>query len=70
MRVELSSFEQADAFKLCNDAIDRGQADIAAVRNETAVDVRRAHVQARMLVEDVEDLHPGEGGLDAGMAQQ
>ncbi|MNY04161.1 hypothetical protein D3C86_1368200 [compost metagenome] len=69
VRIELSTFEQAGVLKLRDHAINRGQADIAVLRNEVAVDIRRAHVLVGVLIEEVQYLQSRESGFDACIAQ-
>lgn len=69
VRVELRALEQPGFLELRDHPVHRGQADVAAVGDQAAVEVRRAHVLARVLMEDVQDLQARIGGLDACIAQ-
>lgn len=62
---EVVTFEQAGLFELGEHAIDRGEANIHVFGDEQAIDVFRSQMAGLDLLEEIEDLEPREGCLQA-----
>ncbi len=58
------AFEQTGLFKLGQDAIDRGQANVHVLRQQHAIDVFCRHVPLRALLEEFENLEAGKSGFE------
>jgi len=71
--LEMVALEQAGLLELGQYAVHRGQADVHAVVEQVAIDVFGRDVAGNALlfelVEEVEDLESGEGGLEADVLE-
>jgi hypothetical protein len=64
-RFEVMALEEAGLFELGEDPIDGGQADIHVFGDQEAIDVFGGEMAILDLLEQVEDLEPREGCLEA-----
>jgi hypothetical protein len=67
--LKMMASDEARGLKLGQHAIDRGKANILVLLKQAAVNVLSIEVPVRAAGQNVENAHPGHGGLQAGAAQ-
>ncbi|MNR41666.1 hypothetical protein D3C85_1600820 [compost metagenome] len=63
--LEVAADQDARLLELRQDAVDRGQTDVRTLVEQHAKDIFGRHVALRALLEDLQDLQAGQGGLEA-----
>ena len=66
--LEMMACDQAGRFKLGQHPVNRCQANVFSRFQQYFIDVLRAMMTRVTALEDIEDLHPGQGYFQAGLA--
>jgi hypothetical protein len=66
--LEMVAFDQAGRFKLGQYPVNRGQADVFTHFQEHFIDILRALMSDTTALQDIQDLHPGQGYFQASLA--
>jgi hypothetical protein len=66
---KIAARDQASLLKLCEHAINGGQANIRALVEQDAIHVFRRHVALRARLKNLHDFQARQGGLQAGVFQ-
>ena len=64
-RFEMIAMQQPGLLELCQDAINRRQADVHVVEQQYLVDIFRAEMTYRAVMKNIENLQPREGCFQA-----